>query len=279
MLKRRAYHLSHEIAEEDPNRDVGRVIVRSYFAIAASQRHRNLVPRVVLVLLLVFPAFSFANDVDEIVLNAQRAYSAQKYDEALKNYRRAAALGSPIALFQVGAMHEHGEGVNSNLVEAARWYQRAADAGSVAGAKRLANMYYDGVGVPKDFDRAVALYRRAGNLGDSASFFTLGQMYWMGSGGAREPDKAVELFAKAVERGNPLAMNALGIAYRLGDGVVKSDSTAYAYFKLAHEFGSNLAADNLEKLMTLMSASDRIAGEKLLGDLRHKISKGPRKAN
>jgi TPR repeat protein len=254
-----------------------RAIVGSHFVVG--QCRRNLAFRVVLVLLLVTSAFSFASDVDELVLSAQKAYSAKKYDEALKSYGRAASLGSPTALFQLGAMHERGEGVERNIPEAAKWYERATAAGSVSAAKRLANMYYDGEGVPKDLGRAALLYRRAGDLGDSGSYFTLGQIYWMGSGGPREPEKAVEVFTKAAGKGNPLAMNALGIAYRLGDGVDKNDSAAYAYFKLAHEFGSILAADNLEKLTTLISDSDRSAGEKLLEQLRRKTSTGRRNVN
>jgi len=225
-----------------------------------------------LMLILMNSPLCLGSEVDDRVFSAQSAYAAKRYDQALRDYSRAAALGSAIALFQLGVMHEQGQGVKSNAVEAARWYERAADAGSSAGAKKLANMYYDGVGVTKDFNRAAALYLRAGELGDSNSLFTLGQMYLMGSMGARDPQKAVEVFSKAAEKGNPLAMNALGIAYRLGDGVAKSDISAYAYFKLAEETGSVLARENLEKLASVISEADRTAGEKRFVELRGKLS-------
>jgi TPR repeat protein len=243
---------------------------------AVCRWHGNVVG---LILLFVTSAFCFAGDVDELVLHAQKAYSAKRYEEALKTYREAASMGSPIALFQLGAMHERGEGVERDTLEAVKWYERAIDAGSVSAAKRLANMYYDGQGVSKSLARAASLYERAGELGDAGSYFTLGQIYWIGASGSRDPKKAVEVFTKAAEAGNPLAMNALGIAYRLGDGVDKSDAAAYAYFQLASEFGNAIAAGNLEKLATLISDSDRSAGEKLLKHLRQKITIESKKAN
>lgn len=249
--------------------------MNSHSVIAACQRLGNVMLRVIVTLSLILSVSCFASDADEIVRGAQKAYSAHKFDDALKSYRQAAALGNPVALFQLGAMYERGEGIDRNLAEATKWYERAVDAGSAAAAKRLANMYYDGEGVSKDFGRAAALYRRAGELGDSNSFFTLGQIYWIGSDVTRDPEKAVELFTKATQSGNALAMNALGIAYRFGDGVEKSDSAAYAYFKLAQEFGSRLAGENFQKLTTLISDSDRIAGEKLVKQLRSKIAKAP----
>src|SRR5712664_3371579 len=101
-------------------------------------------PRLLVVLAIIFSFPSIAVGVDEVVSRAQEAYSARKYEDALRYYKEAAAMGNPVALFQVGAMYERGEGVRRDVVEARAWYERAVDAGSASAAKRLANMYYDG---------------------------------------------------------------------------------------------------------------------------------------
>src|SRR5438105_13349487 len=175
----------------------------------ASSNHSSRYTRLMILPLVLLAASSVccAVDLDDLMRRAQAAYSKGDYANAFENYTQAAVLGSAVALFQLGAMHERGEGITKDVVEAAKWYDRAAVAGSVSAIKRLANMYYDGEGVPKDFERADALYRRAGQLGDGNALFTLGQIYWIGSGDhQRNPIKATELFARAAERGNPRAL-------------------------------------------------------------------------
>lgn len=52
-------------------------------------------------------------DAESLVFDAQNAYAAKKYEQALKAYKQAANRGSPVALFQIGAMYERGEGAQA----------------------------------------------------------------------------------------------------------------------------------------------------------------------
>lgn len=211
----------------------------------------------------------------ETVFRAQEALDAKRFDDALRLYTEAAVRGSAVAMFQLGAMNERGEGVRPNLQEAAHWYSRAAEAGSVAGMKRLANMYLDGEGVPRDVAKAEDLYRRAGRSGDSNSLFFLGQMYWMGRNGPRDPQKAVELFGQAADLGHAGALNAIGIAHQLGDGVKKDNAVAYAHFRVAAERGDATATQNSRQLEMSISAEDKARGDEIASRLRQGNPKRP----
>lgn len=234
------------------------------------RRRSSCVLRTLIVLIaLCNSACSFADvSGDQLVLDAQTAYDRGKYDDALRTYEKAAQAGSSIAMFQLGAMTEQGQGTAADLAAAAKWYQRAADAGSVAAMKRLANMYLDGQGVPKSADRAVQLYEQAGKAGDVNSLFLLGQLWWNGSLGASNPKKAVAAFQEASKLGDAKSINALGIAYRLGEGVGKDDSLALAHFELASERDVAAARLNAQELEPKMSAADVARAKAELARLR-----------
>lgn len=212
-----------------------------------------------------------ASDALDILQRAQTAYASGRFREALNQYELAAARGDATAMFQLGVMHERGEGVPANIAAAAIWYRRSAESGSVSAMKRLANMYLDGQGVEKDFSAAAKLYQRAGSAGDANSLFLLGQLYWKGEYAERQPELAMKTFEQCAKLAHANCMNALGIGYRLGDGVEKNDALAYAYFKLAMEFGDRVAGDNLAQLSSRLVASDRALGEELASKIRKAI--------
>ena len=55
--------------------------------------------------------------------------AAQKYDQAMNYYRKAAAAGYAIAMFSIGDLYEKGDGVETDLSAAKTWYQKAVDGG------------------------------------------------------------------------------------------------------------------------------------------------------
>src|SRR5438105_3037132 len=91
------------------------------------------------VAMVLFSSMSTAATSSEqaiAVEEAQSALEAKRYDEALRLYKQAAQTGSAVAMFQIGSMYEHGNGVTPNREEAANWYKRAAQAGAVPAMKR-----------------------------------------------------------------------------------------------------------------------------------------------
>ena len=59
-------------------------------------------------------------------------------------------------MVSVGYMHEMGNGVPRDLIEARKWYEKAAAAGNAVGMTNLGNLYLDGRGVTQDRTEAMS---------------------------------------------------------------------------------------------------------------------------
>lgn len=238
-----------------------------------SMRLARQIAHLIALVVVLLTQTACARSGEDLVFEAQEAYSSKRFEDALSLYRQAADKGSSVASFQIGTMYERGEGVKPNMGEAVRWYEKAAERGSAAAAKRLAILYYDGEGVEKSPERVIKYYWRAGELGGTDAYFTLGQILWSGRMGPRDPAKAMEAFRKAAERGDAAALNALGIGYDFGDGVARDKVEALAYFAAAQKLGSPVAGENLEKLEAQVSPADRQAGKQRAQELLNQISR------
>lgn len=77
--------------------------------------------------------------------------------EAEAETRRAAELGSAVAMFDLVRIHERGLGVPANPAAAFRWLERAAESGHVFAMRMLVDIYLEGgYGQPPDHARAEA---------------------------------------------------------------------------------------------------------------------------
>jgi TPR repeat protein len=74
------------------------------------------------------------------------AVLSQNYQEALRWYGLASALGQRDAMNSVGVMYALGHGVPQDASEALNWWTKAAGAGSVAALTNIATTYYNGLG-------------------------------------------------------------------------------------------------------------------------------------
>ena len=77
------------------------------------------------------------------------------YALAMSLYKKAAELGSPEALFRIGALFAAGRGVAKNQNEAMQYYIRAAELGSNLAQYNAGMGYLSGVGIAKDAKRAL----------------------------------------------------------------------------------------------------------------------------
>ena len=71
-------------------------------------------------------------------------------ESSLEDLRTCAKLGNAAAQSRLGYMHETGNGVPEDDVEAVRWYRLAAEGGDAESQYNLGRMYYIGTGVPED---------------------------------------------------------------------------------------------------------------------------------
>lgn len=94
------------------------------------------------------------------------AYQSGDFRAAMTEWLPLAEAGDPVAQNSVGALYDHGLGVDEDDAEAARWYQMAADQGLPLAMRNLAGMYAGGYGLPYDKDQAIHWYEQAAQLGD-----------------------------------------------------------------------------------------------------------------
>ena len=99
---------------------------------------------------------------------AERLYAQGDYQGAFSWYEKASLLPdcNPIVFFELGYLFQHGEGVDSDNIEALRWYERAASLGVPQAMYNLAYFYQNGLVVDQDLQRAARLLRDATSLMD-----------------------------------------------------------------------------------------------------------------
>lgn len=76
------------------------------------------------------------------------------YASELRTLRPLAERGHAIAQFNLGVMHDFGQGIAKDPVQAVKWYRLAAAQGHGAAQFNLGGLYFEGLGVPRDLVRA-----------------------------------------------------------------------------------------------------------------------------
>ncbi|WP_374375550.1 tetratricopeptide repeat protein [Dongia sp.] len=104
------------------------------------------------------------------------AYYRGDFAAALEAWRPLADAGDAVAQNSIGALYDHGLGVQEDNFEAARWYEMAAQQGLPLAMRNLGNQYATGHGLPYDVDMARQWYERAAALGDQQSVSLLRQL-------------------------------------------------------------------------------------------------------
>jgi len=94
------------------------------------------------------------------------AYSNGNFKLALQEWMPLAEGGDATAQNSVGALYDHGLGVDEDDATAAYWYQLAADQNLPLAMRNIANMYAGGYGVQFDEALAESWYEKAARMGD-----------------------------------------------------------------------------------------------------------------
>jgi TPR repeat protein len=97
------------------------------------------------------------------------AYSNGNFKLALQEWMPLAEGGDATAQNSVGALYDHGLGVDEDDATAVYWYQLAADQNLPLAMRNVANMYAGGYGVPFDEALAESWYEKAARMGDPVS--------------------------------------------------------------------------------------------------------------
>lgn len=161
-------------------------------------------------------------------MSAARLRSSQgivpQHEEAIAWARRAAAVGYPPGMFELGRCHEEGVGVAQDPHAAIQLYEKASAAGYAHAALTLAICYHLGQSVNIDSEKGLHYINRAVTLGDTYAPFELATWYEHGVGVPVDVLLARHWYTVAAESGGLLACLRLSTAYSVGELGLEPDS-------------------------------------------------------
>lgn len=165
--------------------------------------------RLLLAISLALPLSAIGEPLQE----AQQAYEAGHYSQAIQLFRPLASQSNSQAQFRLGMMYYHGQGVPEDEKLAVYWLKKAATQGQVDAMFELGNAYLLGNQAAKlvsDPDREAALwYFQAASAGHSEAQYHLGLLFLAGKGVIESHKDAVVWFRKAAAQGHPEARRAI----------------------------------------------------------------------
>ncbi len=172
-------------------------------------------------------------------------FAARDYDAALTNYKKAFELGSIRALFTLGAIYDHGDGIDRDPGRARVYYEIAAQKNFAPAIASLGVLYERGAGVTQDSAKAYEFYRHAADLGDARAINKMGELIEKGNGVAQNARSARALYEKSAGMGHPEAMVNLARCFANGIGGRKDIPEARRLLDRAARAGSAQARNIL----------------------------------
>lgn len=93
------------------------------------------------------------------------------------------------------------EDLANKYQDALTWFEKAAAAGNEKAQYYLGLMYYQGKGVKADYNKAVEWFTKSANAGNEKAQYYLGVCYYYGKGVAKDTVAAKDWFTKAASKG------------------------------------------------------------------------------
>jgi TPR repeat protein len=162
-----------------------------------------------------------------------------EYEEALKCFQKAAALGHTDALFSLAQVHGRGEGVPEDQDMMRSLTAEAAEKGHVEAQYWLGTYYRYCEGTfPQDLEKAVYWFERASCADHPNAIYCLGLHTLLGKGVEQDIRKGWDLFEKAARMGVVDAMLALATMIDSGEGYIVDPAAALDWYQKAADKGS-----------------------------------------
>jgi TPR repeat protein len=166
----------------------------------------------------------------------------ERYREAYCCFQEAAKLNLAEGQYMVGECFAHGEGVDTDLEEAAKWKKLAAYNGCARAQCEYAFLFRNGFGVKQSDEEGIVWLRKAAKQGYGPAMQTLGECYIKGEGVKADKTQAVKwLSAAAAHDTCRDAQRQLGQMFAAGDGVSQDFAEAYKWLQKAAELGCQIA--------------------------------------
>jgi TPR repeat protein len=195
------------------------------------------------------------------------------FADSEKTFRQLEQQGDPKGIFGLGVMYQFGYGsVKQDYGTARILYERAAKSNLPAAIQNIGFLHQHGLGVETNFATAVEYYTQSANLGYAVSQHDLAYMYHEGLGVQQDYPKAFALYKQAADSGLPDAIYNVGFMYGRGQGVARNFVASYAYIKAASQLGRKVDPQELAWFETRFPPPDLERANKmaaaLTGDLR-----------
>jgi len=142
-------------------------------------------------------------------------------------------------------MHDNGLGVPKDSVAANEWYRKAAELGDPNAMHNLGLSYETGSGIEPDKRTAFSWFEKAAQLGHAISQRRVGFILYNGDGVPADPVTALDWYRKAAVQGDVESIANIGLAYRDGQGVQADSVEAYAWLDVAR-FITQRWQDNMQ---------------------------------
>ena len=111
--------------------------------------NKQILPAILLLVMMVVPVY--ANDFQE----GLDAIHETNYEKALEKLIPLAEHGHPAAQYNIGVMHEWGNGVPQDNANALKWYKRSAEHSHKDAQNNLGALYSKGEGTEQNFIEAL----------------------------------------------------------------------------------------------------------------------------
>jgi len=144
------------------------------------QIFNKLITSLLLALALLFYAGQLSAKPDTTESHYNRgwiAYESGHYQAAFHIWKQLAQQNHVLALINLGAMYDAGQGVPENPVKAFESFKQATRSGNPHAQYNLGNMYAQGRGVERNLKKAAAWYRKAAEQDLAIAQYSLGLLY------------------------------------------------------------------------------------------------------
>eukprot|EP01031_Cornospumella_fuschlensis_P023382 gene23382-28374_t len=158
-------------------------------------------------------------------------------------FERAAVLGLPMAMYNLGMTHFNKE----HYLPAVRWFKKAAELDEANSLVVLAGCYAEGLGVTVDHLETFHCLEKAVSLNNSMAQNTLGSWYYYGNNVVNvDFRKACDLFVLAAKQNHSEAEYMVGMCCFNGQGAKQNYTSAVRYFRRATSHAKDSNTTNME---------------------------------
>ena len=165
--------------------------------------------------------FNCAVDLSNVGRQHSEVLRPDDKDRIIEQYKREAAAGGRVAMYNLGTRYRLGRDVKADSVAAVEWYRKSAECGYGQAMLMLGGMYENGDGVVQDKEEGLKWIIKAAEADSQPAQRRLADRYKGGTSLGRNLEKRIEWLNKVLEKEpeDVYAVRQLGLSYRDGIGV------------------------------------------------------------